>query len=181
MAELPVRACHGRQSRRDTYERFLPAGGDVDTAVAEQERIESLADGIIEVPGAGALLKALNGAPWAVVTSAPRNLARMRIHAAELPQPDVLVSAEDVADEKPDPVGYLIAASRLGADPARCVVFEDAETGILAGCASGASTIIVGGYRPADDDLVTVDDLCAVAVIGHASTGVELAITPAAS
>ena len=38
---------------------------------------------------------------------------------------------------KPAPDAYLLAAERLGADPAECVVLEDAPAGVAAGRAAG--------------------------------------------
>jgi sugar-phosphatase len=43
---------------------------------------------------------------------------------------------------KPDPEGYLRAARELGADPAECVVLEDAPAGVEAGRAAGM--LVVG-------------------------------------
>lgn len=48
-----------------------------------------------------------------------------------------LVSAEEVDRGKPEPDVFLEAARRLGVDPARCVVFEDAPPGALAARAAG--------------------------------------------
>lgn len=43
---------------------------------------------------------------------------------------DALAGAHDVARGKPNPDLFLLAAERMGADPARCIVFEDAPLGI---------------------------------------------------
>jgi len=66
-----------------------------------------------------------------------------RLAAAGLPVPDVLVTAEDVDVGKPDPAGYLLAARRLGADPAECIVVEDAPAGLEAGRRAGCRVIAV--------------------------------------
>ena len=50
---------------------------------------------------------------------------------------------------KPDPEGYLLAARELGADPGRCLVVEDAEAGVRAGRAAGATVAALKGV-PAD-------------------------------
>ena len=76
--------------------------------------------------GARALVASLNGYEWAVVTSGRRALAIARMRAADLPPPQVLVSAEDVLEGKPSPEGYVKAADALGRSPAECVVIEDA-------------------------------------------------------
>jgi len=69
------------------------------------------------------------------------------------------VTAEDVSAGKPDPEGYLRAAELLGVDPARCLVVEDAEAGVLAGRAAGARVAALKGL-PAD---LTVADLADLA------------------
>jgi sugar-phosphatase len=144
---------HGRQAV-DTIAHFLPRLTDAERAglaaglVAEEL---TRTDGIVEIPGAAALLTRLTaeGAPVAVVTSAPRDLAVTRMRAAGVPVPPVLVAAEDVARGKPDPQGYLLAAERLGAPIAGCVVFEDAEAGLTAAVASGARVVVVGDHESA--------------------------------
>ncbi|MES2171377.1 MAG: HAD-IA family hydrolase, partial [Actinomycetota bacterium] len=99
----------------------------------------------------------------ALVTSAPAPLARARMEAAGLPMPAVLVTAEDVTAGKPDPECYRFAASRLGVDPADCIVFEDAEAGIQAGLAAGATVVVVGEWTsPATSGLTRVRDYTGV-------------------
>jgi HAD superfamily hydrolase (TIGR01509 family) len=48
-----------------------------------------------------------------------------------------LFSATMVANGKPAPDLFLHAASRMGADPARCLVIEDSLAGVTAGVAAG--------------------------------------------
>ncbi|MFE9630955.1 HAD family hydrolase [Streptomyces sp. NPDC006463] len=54
-----------------------------------------------------------------------------------------VVSAEEVAHGKPAPDVFLEAARRLGADPADCVVVEDAAPGALAALAAGMGCMAV--------------------------------------
>jgi mannitol-1-/sugar-/sorbitol-6-phosphatase len=96
------------------------------------------------VPGAVALLGALAGLPWAVVTSTGAQVARRRFAVLGVAAPEVFVSADDVTAGKPHPEGYVTAARRLGAEPGRCVVFEDSAAGVAAGEASGATVVGVG-------------------------------------
>lgn len=56
---------------------------------------------------------------------------------------EVIVSGQEVKSGKPSPEGYLLGASRLGVDPKRCLVFEDAVAGILAGEAAGADVTVI--------------------------------------
>ena len=52
-----------------------------------------------------------------------------------------IVDGHQVQRPKPDPDVYLKAASQLGVDPARCIVFEDSMTGVNAGLRAGAKVI----------------------------------------
>lgn len=179
-AEAILAVSHGRPTV-EVIEEFAPAGMDVaaETARIEAEEIDRT-EGIVEVAGAAALLRSLDPARWAVVTSATGELARRRLAAAGLPQPKVLVSADDVVRGKPLPEGYLKAAEALGAAPGASVVFEDAEAGLLAGRASGAATVVVGPYEgAAAEGLPRVPDLREVRVVGG-GPGIEVRLSGAA-
>ncbi len=141
-AEEILRVCHGRRSQ-DTIALFLPAAEQA-AAVDELERLEldDLAD-TVALPGAVPLLSRLEPGRWAAVTSGPRALMQARLRAAGLPEPGVLVTAEDVSIGKPDPQGYLLAAAALGVDAGRCLVVEDAPAGVEAGRAAGAAVLAV--------------------------------------
>jgi sugar-phosphatase len=98
-------------------------------------------DGIVEIAGAAKLLGSLAPNEWALVTSAGRDLAAMRLNAAHVPLPATIVSGESVKRGKPDPEGYLLGAHLLGRKPEDCVVLEDAPAGIAAGLAAGMRVI----------------------------------------
>ena len=55
---------------------------------------------------------------------------------------DVVLTLEDVTAAKPSPEGYLRAMELLGADPARCVAYEDSSTGIASAQGAGIPTIV---------------------------------------
>lgn len=139
-AEVILAICHGRRSE-DTIAMFLPPDR-VGSAVAELTAFEMdfLAE-VVALPGAQEMLAGLPPERWAVVTSGPLELMRARLAVSGLPIPQVMVTAEDVAAGKPDPQGYLKAASGLGRDPRDCLVVEDAAVGVAAGRAAGASVL----------------------------------------
>jgi sugar-phosphatase len=128
----------------DTINRLALPGVDAEAEAAfiTEAEIEDV-EGVIEVPGAANFLKSLPANQWAIVTSAPKALALRRMAAAGIAQPLVMVTAEDVSAGKPDPAGYRLAATRLGVEPADCLIFEDATVGILAAEAAGAGLIVV--------------------------------------
>jgi sugar-phosphatase len=128
----------------DTINRLALPGVDADAEAAwiTEAEIKDV-EGIVEVSGAANFLKSLPAHQWAIVTSAPRALALRRMAAAGIPEPDVMVTAEDVSAGKPDPAGYRLAARRLQVDPAECLIFEDAAVGIRAGEAAGAHVMVI--------------------------------------
>ncbi|MGV8888298.1 MAG: HAD-IA family hydrolase [Pseudomonas sp.] len=128
----------------DTINRLALPGvnAEAEAAFITEAEIEDV-EGIIEVPGAANFLKSLPANQWAIVTSAPKALALRRMAAAGIPEPLVMVTAEEVSAGKPDPAGYRLAAERLGVKPADCLIFEDATVGILAAEAAGADLIVV--------------------------------------
>jgi sugar-phosphatase len=148
-AEALLAYSHGRQNG-DTIAAMAP---HLDRATEEAYMLraeEECLDGVIAIPGAVALLAALatRAAPWAVVTSAWRRLADLRLGCAGLPPPPVLITSDSITRGKPDPQGYLLAASTLGVDPRACVVIEDAPAGIAAGKAAGMTVIAITTTMP---------------------------------
>jgi sugar-phosphatase len=134
---------HGIRSADTIRNLRLPGvDPDAEALAITLEEIEDVSD-IEPIPGAEAFVRALPEGRWAIVTSAPRNLAIARIGAAGLPLPNVLVCAEDVTQGKPAPDGYFQAAERLGFSPEHCLVFEDAAAGIAAGEAAGADVLVI--------------------------------------
>lgn len=131
---------HGRPTL-GTMKHFLP-GADVRAEAAEMERYEEdRTDGIVAVAGAKAVVLEAQKGAWAVVTSAPRQLAESRLSTAGFPLPGVLVPVDEIERGKPDPEGYLKAAKLLGVAPACCAVFEDTRPGIEAARAAGMTAI----------------------------------------
>lgn len=156
---------HGRPAAEIIAELLPPAARAGALARIEALEVEDVAGGVVLLPGTKDLLSTLPPGRWAVVTSATRPLAGARLREAGIDSP-VIVSADDVTRGKPDPEPFLLAARRLGVDPARCVVFEDAPAGLAAGRAAGMRTVALTTTHPAaelDADVV-VRDLSAVSV-----------------
>jgi len=138
---LPI--IHGVRAG-DTIRRLNVPGMDVEkeTEVVKQAEIDDV-EGVVAIEGAPAFVKALPPDRWAVVTSAPRELALRRFAAAGLSVPRVLVTAEDVTRGKPAPDGFLLAARLLDVTADKCLVFEDTAAGVAAAEAAGAAVVVV--------------------------------------
>ncbi len=121
---------------------------------------QALAAEIEPLPGAVPLIRALSadGVPLAICSGALREEILIAARCVGVLDHFLhVVSAEDVADGKPDPQGYRIARERLaettGSDiPAEgCVVIEDSPAGITAGRSANMKVLAVAtSYDQAD-------------------------------
>ncbi len=128
-ADHVVHVAHGRPTIATVREvaPHLDAQGETDRI--EQMEISDT-DGLRVLPGAKELLANLPPERYTIVTSGTRKLATRRLHVAGLPVPGTMITADDITKGKPDPEPYLAGARALGRDPNRCLVFEDAPSGI---------------------------------------------------
>jgi phosphoglycolate phosphatase len=115
----------------------------------ELGRHSHLFDGVAEMLAA---LEA-DGTVWGIVTNKPEYLAR-----EILPQLGwqercaVLIGGDSLAEKKPHPLPLLVAAERIGFDPAACVYVGDDERDIVAARAAGMPSVAaLWGYRLHDD------------------------------
>jgi len=146
--EEVTHAAHGRPSIT-TIREYLPNSNvEAENAEVERREIEDV-DGVVPLPGALELMRALPPHRWTIVTSCTRRLAFVRIRAAELPEPEKIITSTDITRGKPDPEPYIKGAQILGIPPAECVVIEDAVAGIRAGKAAGCRVIAL---RTTDED-----------------------------
>jgi sugar-phosphatase len=138
--EEVVRKAHGRPSI-ETVRELLPNGNhEAENRELERMEIEDIGD-VMALPGALELLRSVSQQRWAIVTSATRALAEVRLRAAGLPVSQHLVTASDLRHGKPRPDPYLKGAEVLGMAPEKCIVVEDAPSGVRSGKAAGARVL----------------------------------------
>jgi HAD superfamily hydrolase (TIGR01509 family) len=144
--------------------QFYAWGGrptaDIVTALNEQQGLHMPIDEVIDKKEAlyVALLPGIEAIPevmehiershghvrFAVVSGGPRSSVVASLEALHiLDRFETLVCAGDYARGKPDPEPFLVAAARLGVDPASCLVFEDADLGIASATAAGMAWVKV--------------------------------------
>ena len=147
--ETAIKAAHGRRAI-ETVELLRP---DLDSE-AELKVIEDIeiadGQGLRALPGVCDLLRSLPADRWTVVTSATEKLARARLADAGIPVPVHLVTAGHVTRGKPHPEPFLAGAALLGFKPQDCVVFEDSESGAIAGRAAGCTVIATTFSHPVE-------------------------------
>jgi len=138
-------------------------------AAATPERIERISnakeelyrqlvrtEGMTPLPGVASWLHRLHEQGWlqAIASAAPQANIEIVLEALSASRFfQGIVSADDVHKGKPDPEVYLIAASRVGASPDRCIVVEDAVAGVEGARSAGMRSIGVshnGNHLPAD-------------------------------
>ncbi|XDG10374.1 hypothetical protein ABKA04_009989 [Annulohypoxylon sp. FPYF3050] len=100
----------------------------------------------VEIPGARSLLDSLISASarWTIVTSGTEPLVHGWLSVLKLPEPANLVTAESVANGKPDPACYSLGREKLGLPPSdsnQILVLEDSPAGIRAGKAAGCKVL----------------------------------------
>lgn len=108
-------------------------------------------------PGAQVILDHFRdaGVPIALCTSTMGGKAQARLEQAGLLHYfDVVVTRSDVENPKPHPEPYLLAAERLGIDPADCVAIEDSYPGVASAVAAGIPTVMVPDLLPATEEQI---------------------------
>ena len=100
--------------------------------------------GVAPKPGARELVAALraHGVPCGLATSSARPEAELSL-AAWISDFDAVATGDQVVNGKPAPDIYLLAASRLGIAPERCLALEDSANGARSALAAGMRLIIV--------------------------------------
>lgn len=123
---------------------------DQQAAMAERKNrhYQELVDRMTQadmLPGALDLLRGLRQARARVaVASSSRNAKRVVDHLDIRDLLDAVIDGTDTERSKPDPTLFLMAAAAINVPPARCVVVEDAESGVEAGLAAGMTVVGLG-------------------------------------
>ena len=104
------------------------------------------------LPGAIELLKSLkeNGIKSAIASSAPiENIVIILKGLGIEDYFQAIAPGTEVAEGKPNPQVFLLAAERLGVSPDNCVVIEDAIAGVSAAKRAGMKCVAVANSHPA--------------------------------
>lgn len=110
--------------------------------------LQRLFPDVAPLPGVIELVEALaaRDIPMAVATSSPRDLVELKSRRhAWFDAFQVVVCGDDprLKRAKPAPDIFLLAAKDLGAEPARCLVFEDAPSGVEAALAAKMQVVAI--------------------------------------
>ena len=102
------------------------------------------------MPGSAELISDLreNQVELTLVSASPRSLVDAALLNFSVSPFVRSISSGDVKVSKPDPEGYLLAASSGGHDISNCLILEDSLTGVTAAKASGAWVLAVPHLVP---------------------------------
>jgi beta-phosphoglucomutase len=103
-------------------------------------------------PAVAACVREIAGrVPVAVASGAVRTEVEAVLAGSGLrPLLAAVVTADDVANGKPDPEGYLLALDGLGVRGSDALSFEDTHFGVMAAVAAGMRCVGVGATMSAD-------------------------------
>ncbi|MGB0344819.1 MAG: HAD family hydrolase [Coraliomargarita sp.] len=126
----------------------LPEGVEA-IAHAKEERFVELAGEVRPVAEVKAIAEAHRGRiPMAVATGSQVWLAEKILGSlGMLDWFGAIIGADCVTNPKPAPDTFVLAAERIGVDPARCHAFEDTPMGIAAAKAAGMDVVDVNTLR----------------------------------
>lgn len=95
-----------------------------------------------------------NGIKTAVASSSRIHIVRHNLTSAGvIDYFDAITTGEEVANSKPAPDIFLLAASKIGIEPKDCAVFEDAFSGIRGAHAAGMKPILIPDQAEPTDEI----------------------------
>jgi HAD superfamily hydrolase (TIGR01509 family) len=104
------------------------------------------ADQLVPYPGVIDFIYELStrNVPLALVTGSLRVEAEVTLKTLHMAKVfSVVVAAEDIAQSKPSPEGYLKGTKALNVEPTNCIVIEDAPSGVRAAKAAGMKCLAI--------------------------------------
>lgn len=112
--------------------------------------VELFHDQLPLMPGALPLVDGVRalGVPTALVSSSYRVLVDAALDSLGRDRFDATLAGDEVQHGKPSPEPYLTASEMLGVRPHRCVIVEDAMSGVTSGEAAGATVVVVPHVAP---------------------------------
>lgn len=135
---------HGRRSLDSVRDLAPHLDAEQEDAWLQRYETENT-EGVGLLPGALALLSAVQGIPWGIVTSGTSNVALARMAAAGIPVPSVCVFGEEVPNGKPEPDPFRLGCERLRLLPGQVLAFEDTAAGVQSALAAGCWCVWNGG------------------------------------
>ena len=144
----------------DNYQLTISVEDGVKQRTAAVKRIFDGLTGNVLMPGALELIESVykRGMKSAIVSGCAQDNLDLIVNNQGIRKYfNMITSTDVVAHGKPDPDCYLYVAAKLGVNPGKCVVLEDAQSGIEAGKRAGMAVIVVPNIYTKNQDLSSAD------------------------
>jgi HAD superfamily hydrolase (TIGR01509 family) len=156
----------GRRVRDLTDVVAARAGRPAEEVFARRQAVfwRLLDTGLTPMPGLGRTIERLRaaGLTLAVASSGTGDYVAHVLGALGVAGAfAAVVSGDEVAESKPDPAIYRLAAERLGRPPGACAAVEDAPNGVMAALAAGMRVVAVPNGRTAGMDFAGAEAVVA--------------------
>jgi len=170
-AWISTAAIYGYELKKDCFAKLIGGGKSAAVALLKEElgadfpfdeTLPVVRAKIRKATQSGWPLKAgirflLNGlsnqtVPLAVATSTFKVEAESRLLSVGVDHYfDVICGGDEVAESKPSPEIFLLAAQRLKVSPSQCIVIEDSENGVLGAHLAGMRVVHIPDLaKPSD-------------------------------
>jgi HAD superfamily hydrolase (TIGR01509 family) len=148
---LPHYETHGRTWMHVAETMLAQTGMSIPAATLAADLLaywNEAAREVRPIPGAPQAARAAvaSGLKIAVVSSSPRSVIDYfvsQLGIGDCVSAQARIGGDDVAAGKPNPAAFLLAARRLGVNPAAALVFEDSRAGLQAARAAGMRAIFI--------------------------------------
>ena len=153
------------QSNRSIIPQLFSGVDDEERIRRMSDRKEELYRDIVRgrmpaMPGAAEFIRQCHafGFKLAIGSSGPPPNIDLTLDELHLrPYFSAIVSGQDVTHGKPDPQVFLMAAEKLNLPPARCIIVEDAPSGVAAARAAGMAVVALCGRAHPTETLADAD------------------------
>lgn len=133
------------QTLKEIYDRFFKDETELQVKITEDLNKFEEKMSYNYVPGLFPFLDELkrHNVKTAVVTSSndKKMQSLYKVHPEFTNLFDIILTADDISQSKPNPEGYLLAAKKLNVPTDDCIVFEDSFNGIEAGKRAGMKVV----------------------------------------
>ena len=146
------------ETSRNIVRQFYGEDCDANAIIDSLHRVadEEFQKPVPKKPGLDELLAWLDEhhIPMAVASSSPMTVIEGHLEHWGLGHYfKAVISGEHLTRSKPAPDIFLLAAQKLGTEPAKTMVLEDSYNGVRAGAAGGFVTVMVPDLSPATDEM----------------------------
>lgn len=137
----------------------LPVSPDKMLYLMQKTMTKLIGEELTMMPGALDILEFYNGkCPIALATGSTKTILKAVLEKTNIEKYfDVILSSDEVKNGKPEPDIFLKAMEKLQVENDKCIIFEDAQNGVIAGRRAGAYVIAIPNEHTIKYDFSAAD------------------------